>query len=170
MTAVLDLNARDIIEHLIIANIDVIGHANVNRSVFDLTENIIFDKSVMTELGKNAVEACIDDPVVPNREVISRLAHDGIALVLGNFEPLDTEAISRVQNSVIQHFFAIEVRPLAVFDHPNQERYPGQKIAVVLIEGYAYLVPFVENEEEIFLKTIIPSRKATRQYLGEAHD
>jgi uncharacterized DUF497 family protein len=50
-----------------------------------------------------------------------------------------------------------------VFEHPNQERYPGQKISVVLIEGYAYLVPYVETETEIFLKTIIPSRKATKQ-------
>jgi uncharacterized DUF497 family protein len=53
-----------------------------------------------------------------------------------------------------------------IFEHPNQERYPGQQISVVVIEGYAYLIPFVENEEEIFLKTIIPSRKATKQYLG----
>ena len=53
-----------------------------------------------------------------------------------------------------------------IYDHPNQKRYPGQKVSVVLIEDYAYLVPFVENEDEIFLKTIIPSRKATRQYLG----
>ena len=53
-----------------------------------------------------------------------------------------------------------------IFEHPNQERYPGQRISVVVIEGYAYLVPFVENEEEIFLKTIIPSRKATKKYLG----
>jgi hypothetical protein len=53
-----------------------------------------------------------------------------------------------------------------IYDHPNQERYPGQKISVVLIEGYAYLVPFVETDEEIFLKTIIPSRKATRQHSG----
>jgi hypothetical protein len=54
-----------------------------------------------------------------------------------------------------------------IFDHPNQERYPGQKISVVLIEGYAYLVPYVESETEIFLKTIIPSRKATRKYVGK---
>lgn len=53
------------------------------------------------------------------------------------------------------------------FEHPNQERYPGQKISVVLIETYVYLVPFVENEDEIFLKTIIPSRKATKKYIGE---
>lgn len=53
-----------------------------------------------------------------------------------------------------------------IFDHPNQEKYPGQRISVVLIENYAYLVPFIENDDEIFLKTIIPSRKATKQYIG----
>ena len=53
---------------------------------------------------------------------------------------------------------------LDIFDHPNQARYPGQKIYVVAIEGYVYLVPFVESEREIFLKTIIPSRKATSHY------
>ena len=57
-----------------------------------------------------------------------------------------------------------------IFEHPNQERYPGQKISVVVIEGYAYLVPFIENEKEIFLKTIIPSRKATRQYIGRSDE
>ncbi len=57
-----------------------------------------------------------------------------------------------------------------VYDHPNQERYPGHRISVVLIEGYAYLVPYVETDEEIFLKTIIPSRKATKYYTGESND
>ena len=55
---------------------------------------------------------------------------------------------------------------LDLLEHPNQERYAGQKIFVVEIDGYVYLVPFVETEEEIFLKTIIPSRKATKKYLG----
>ena len=54
---------------------------------------------------------------------------------------------------------------LNVIDHPNQERYPGQRIFVVNIRDYAYLVPFVESDTEMFLKTIIPSRKATREYL-----
>lgn len=57
-----------------------------------------------------------------------------------------------------------------IYDHPNQERYPNQKISVVLIEDYAYLVPFVESEAEIFLKTIIPSRKATKQYAGGSNE
>jgi uncharacterized DUF497 family protein len=57
-----------------------------------------------------------------------------------------------------------------LFEHPDQKRYPGQKISVVRIEGYVYLVPFVESEHEIFLKTIIPSRKATKQYGGESDE
>jgi uncharacterized DUF497 family protein len=59
---------------------------------------------------------------------------------------------------------------LDLFEHPNQKRYPGQKIYVVAIEEYVYLVPFVESEEEIFLKTIIPSRKAAKQYRGESNE
>ncbi|MEI6611007.1 MAG: toxin, partial [Deltaproteobacteria bacterium] len=47
------------------------------------------------------------------------------------------------------------------------ERYPEQKIAVVMIDTYVYLVPYVEHNEEIFLKTIIPSRKATNKYMRE---
>lgn len=54
---------------------------------------------------------------------------------------------------------------LDVLEYPNQEQYQGQKIFVVQIDEYAYLVPFVEDEREIFLKTVIPSRKATRRYL-----
>ena len=54
---------------------------------------------------------------------------------------------------------------LDVLEHPNPEKYPGQKIFVVQVEEYVYLVPFVESENEAFLKTIIPSRKATRKYL-----
>ena len=56
---------------------------------------------------------------------------------------------------------------LDLLENPNQQRYPGQRIFVVAVEQYVYLVPFVESENDVFLKTIIPSRKATRQYLGE---
>jgi uncharacterized DUF497 family protein len=55
---------------------------------------------------------------------------------------------------------------LDVLEHPNKDRYPNQRLFVVNIEGYAVLVPFVETEESVFLKTIIPSRKMTAQYLG----
>ena len=47
----------------------------------------------------------------------------------------------------------------------NKEKYPNQKIFIVEIDNYAFLVPFCEDSEKIFLKTIIPSRKATKQYL-----
>jgi len=59
---------------------------------------------------------------------------------------------------------------LDVIQHPNQEQYPDQSILIVNVEGYAYLVPFIENENVIFLKTIIPSRKMTRKYLGEGRE
>ncbi len=55
---------------------------------------------------------------------------------------------------------------LDILEHPNQQRYAGQRIFVVEINGYAYLVPFIETEKEVFLKTVIPSRKATKKYLS----
>jgi uncharacterized DUF497 family protein len=56
---------------------------------------------------------------------------------------------------------------LGVYEHPRKDRHPNQQVLVVKIDNYACLVPFVESEEGIFLKTIIPSRKATRDFLGE---
>ncbi len=57
-----------------------------------------------------------------------------------------------------------------VIDHPNQGRYPGQLIYVINIEEYVFLVPFVESEDMIFLKTIVPSRKATKKYRGASNE
>ena len=56
---------------------------------------------------------------------------------------------------------------LDILEHPNQDRYEGQRILVVAVEEYAHLVPFVEDEKEVFLKTIILGRKATKKYLGK---
>ena len=57
---------------------------------------------------------------------------------------------------------------LDIYQHPNQDKYPNQMVSVVAINNYAYLVPYVEeSEDEVFLKTIIPSRKATKKYIGE---
>lgn len=53
---------------------------------------------------------------------------------------------------------------LDVVEHPNAKRYPNQGVYVVAIASYVYLVPHVEEPEYVFLKTIIPSRKATRDY------
>lgn len=49
--------------------------------------------------------------------------------------------------------------------HPNPEKYPHQSVLVVALDGYVYLVPYVEEPDYFFLKTVIPSRKATRDYL-----
>ena len=51
------------------------------------------------------------------------------------------------------------------FKHPNEDRYPHQEIMVVEIRGNAYLVPFIEDKEKYFLKTIYRSRKATKKYI-----
>jgi len=51
--------------------------------------------------------------------------------------------------------------------HPNKEKFPHQRVFVVLVDDYVYAVPYVENDKEIFLKTVIPSRKATKKYLGD---
>lgn len=53
---------------------------------------------------------------------------------------------------------------LDVLAHPNPRRYPNQKVLVVAVMEYVYLVPHVEEPDQIFLKTVIPSRKATRDY------
>jgi hypothetical protein len=65
---------------------------------------------------------------------------------------------------------ALKVAAGQVLDHvkhSNQAKFPHQRIYVIEVLGYAYLVPYVESETEIFLKTIIPSRQATKRYLGK---
>lgn len=56
---------------------------------------------------------------------------------------------------------------LDILAHPNQTKYPNQRVMVVSFDGYVYLVPFVEEAEYFFLKTVIPSRKATRDHLKQ---
>lgn len=77
-------------------------------------------------------------------------------------------AILKVQREVCFEDVQIAIEEgklLDITDHPNKGKYPHQKIFVVEINNYVYLVPFVEDEEKIFLKTIIPSRKATKKYI-----
>jgi len=56
---------------------------------------------------------------------------------------------------------------LDILAHPNPAKYPRQRVLVVAADNYVYLVPFVEEDDCFFLKTIIPSRKATRDYLNQ---
>ena len=53
-------------------------------------------------------------------------------------------------------------------EHPNRDKYPDQRVFVIAVDSYVYLVPYVENSDEIFLKTVIPGRMATKIYLGES--
>ena len=69
--------------------------------------------------------------------------------------------MNRANNSYI----AILCNIFFTASHPDQTKYPKQKMAIVEIDGYACLVPYVDDEEGVFLKTIIPSRKATKKYL-----
>jgi uncharacterized DUF497 family protein len=64
-------------------------------------------------------------------------------------------------------FFIQEGHLLDDLKHPNEKKYPRQRIFIVDIDNYAYLIPYVEDREVIFLKTIIPSRVATKQYIGD---
>ncbi len=59
---------------------------------------------------------------------------------------------------------------LEIVPHQNPAKYPRQKVMVVEVAGYAFLVPFVEEEDHFFLKTIIPSRKATRDLIAKEPD
>ncbi len=51
-------------------------------------------------------------------------------------------------------------------EHPNKVKYPNQRMMIVKIDNYAFLIPYINSSSELFLKTIIPSRKATKKYLG----
>ena len=59
---------------------------------------------------------------------------------------------------------------LEIVPHQNPTKYPRQKIMVVEVAGYAFLVPFAEEEDHFFLKTIISSRKATREFIAKESD
>jgi uncharacterized DUF497 family protein len=64
-------------------------------------------------------------------------------------------------------FYMQQGQLLDDIQHPNNDKYPEQRIFVINVDNYVHLVPYVEDRQEIFLKTVIPSRKATKQYLGE---
>ncbi len=53
--------------------------------------------------------------------------------------------------------------------HPNEAKYPHQRMLVVNVDDYAWLVSYVEGDDKLFLKTVIPSRKATKRFLGDRY-
>lgn len=89
-----------------------------------------------------------------------------------NWNAEESSALKELRNICFEDvvFYIERGEILDDYAHPNQKAYPGQRIMVVIIDNYAYLVPYVENDKELFLKTIIPSRKATQKYLGENNE
>ncbi len=86
-----------------------------------------------------------------------------------NWDPDKNEMLKKERGISFEHvIFAIENNQiLDVLEHPNPEKYGAQKLYVVSIENYAYIVPFIDRGDERLLKTIFPSRKYTRLYLDK---
>jgi len=88
------------------------------------------------------------------------------------WNPQKNERLKKERNisfeQVIFHLLQGDVWKIA--DYPDQRKYPGQKIYFVIVEDYIYLVPHIIEKEYIFLKTIIPSRKATKIYQEQQED
>jgi uncharacterized DUF497 family protein len=88
------------------------------------------------------------------------------------WNPEKNEEIKRERNisfeQIVFHLSQGDIWKIA--EHPDQKKYPGQDIYFVLVEDYIYMVPFVTEDEYVFLKTIIPSRKATKDYTEESGD
>ena len=85
------------------------------------------------------------------------------------WDPQKNKWLKRERNvsfeKIVFHLARGDVWKLA--DHPDQDSYPGQKIYFVVVDHYVYLVPHVVEKDYVFLKTIIPSRKATKTYIYE---
>ncbi len=83
-----------------------------------------------------------------------------------NWNTEKNELLKQTRNISFEEIITVILNDkiIDIYDHYNQEDYPNQKIYEILYNDYIYLVPFIENENDIFLKTIIPSRKATKKY------
>ena len=86
-----------------------------------------------------------------------------------SFSPEKNQKLIKERNISFEEviFVILEKGILDILEHPNPDKYPNQRIIVLAIDYYVYLVPAIFNDEMIFLKTIIPSRKATKKYLGD---
>lgn len=95
-----------------------------------------------------------------------------IAHMQYEWDPRKNEWLKRERSisfeQIIFHLSQGDIWKIA--DHPDQEKYPGQKLYFVIVEDYVYLVPHKKEKEYIFLKTIIPSRRATREYKNETEE
>lgn len=80
----------------------------------------------------------------------------------------DKNEVLKIERSISFEEIVLAIEADGLLDqlcHPNPEKYPNQSVLVVALDGYVYLVPYVEEADYLFLNTVTPSRKATRDYL-----
>ncbi len=83
------------------------------------------------------------------------------------WNPVKNETL-KIERKISFEIIALAIEADGLLDelrHPNTGKYPNQSVLVVAFDDYVYLVPYVEESDHYFLKTVIPSRKATRDYL-----
>lgn len=87
--------------------------------------------------------------------------------VIFKFDPEKNARLIKLRDISFEEIIAIlETKgPIDVIKHPNTDKYSHQMMYVIELREYIYLVPFIEDGNEIFLKTAFPSRKATKKYL-----
>ncbi len=85
------------------------------------------------------------------------------------FDPKKNSLLVKKRGISFEEIISVieETGPIDIIIHPNIKKYPEQKMYVIEIDSYIYLVPFVKEKNQVFLKTIFPSRKATKKYLKE---
>lgn len=84
----------------------------------------------------------------------------------------DKNEMLKIERSISFEEIVLAIEADGLLDelrHPNPEKYPNQSVFVVALDGYVYLIPYVEEPDYYFLKTVIPSRKATRDYLTRSN-
>src|SRR5689334_7341423 len=116
MTAVLDFDAGDTVEHVVVPDQDVVAHADVDGGVGNAGNDVVLDDAVLAELRKDAVHAGLRDHVVADLEVVAGLAHDAVALVVADLQVLGDEVVARVQDRVVELLLAVEHRAAAGLD------------------------------------------------------
>ena len=133
VAAVFDLDPGDAFEHLVEHHIDIVGHAHVDRRVLDTGNDVVGHNAVLAQLGENPVDAGVDDKVVADNEIVTRLAHYAVALVMGDVEVLHGDAVAGVQYRVIAQPLPLQHRVPALFNHAGE----GD---VVLVDVHGFLV------------------------------
>jgi uncharacterized DUF497 family protein len=89
-----------------------------------------------------------------------------------DFDPAKNTRLIEVRGISFEQIITIleNKGPIDVIEHPNRRKYPNQKIYIIELLDYIYMVPFVEQGEKIFLKTAFPNRKAVKKYANQGDD